>query len=319
MKSLVTGAAGFVGSALCRELSASGFSVRAAVRTASPPLPGIEQAVVGTIGPETDWREALDGIDAVVHLAARVHVMRDRSSDPLSAFRRVNVAATERLARTAAAQGVGRLVFVSSIKVNGESTSPGRAFSEQDSPAPADAYGQSKWEAEQMLRRIASEAGLESVILRPPLVYGPGVKANFLNLMTLIARGIPLPLGGIANRRSLLYLGNLTDAIRVCLSDDRAANRTFLLSDGEDLSTPDLIQRLAHALHRPSRLLPIPRWLLASGARLVRQTAAFERLTGSLVIDSSLIRQTLDWSPPCSVDQGLAETAQWFLTRNTRA
>lgn len=318
MRVLITGAAGFVGRALCRELSTSGFSVRAAVRTAAPPMSRIEQTVIGNISPGTDWAAALSGIDTVVHLAARVHVMRDRSRDPLSAFRLVNVTATERLAVTAASLGIRRLLFVSSIKVNGERTSPGRPYSENDRPEPADAYGQSKWEAEQMLQRVASDTGLEVVILRPPLIYGPGVKANFLNLMNLIARRIPLPLGAIANRRSLLYLGNLTDAIRACLSDARAANRTFLVSDGEDLSTPELIQRLAHALNRPARLLSLPPGLLARGAQVAGQTAAFERLTGSLTVDNSLIRHLLDWNPPYSVQQGLEETAQWFSTRNKR-
>lgn len=318
MKILVTGASGFVGRELCRTLCGQDMSVRAALRTATQDLPVSEQSIVGSIAPDTDWTQALAGVDAVVHLAARVHVMRDRAVDPSTEFRTMNVAATEHLARSAAACGVRRLVFMSSVKVNGETSLADSGLSESDPPAPADPYGRSKWEAELALQRIAATTSLEYVVLRPPLVYGPGVKANFLSLMRWIAGGVPLPLGAIRNHRSLVYVANLTDAIRVCLTDPRAANRTFMISDGEDLSTPELIRRLAGALQRPARIFPVPGAWLSVAARITGQTASLERLSGSLRVDSSGIRRTLDWLPPYSVDQGLRETAQWFAAQRAR-
>lgn len=307
-KTLVTGANGFVGRALVESLAVESIGTIGAVRA----HPAAGQVSVGDIGPYTDWGSVLRGCDGVVHLAARVHVMQDHSHDPLAAFRAVNVAGTLNLARQAAASGVHRFVFLSSVKVNGESTG-NRSFSETDIPVPEDAYGISKWEAEQGLWEIAEETGMEVIILRPPLIYGPGVKANFLKLMQLVDRGIPLPLASIDNRRSLIYLGNLVDAIKCCLTHPDAAGKTFLVSDGEDVSTPELVRRLAAAMGRPARLLPAPTQIMHGLAKLLGKQEAVNRLVGSLAVDSQCIRSALDWPPRYTLDQGLAETVNWYL------
>ncbi len=249
MKALVTGATGFVGMALCDRLAASGYGVVPAVRSKSG-LPN--EVVVGNLDASTDWLPALIGCDAVVHLAARVHVMGDTAQNPLALYLATNTEATLNLARQAAEAGVKRFVFISTIKVNGEGCDA--PYRETDVPAPEDAYAISKWEAEQGLQRIAADTGLEVVTLRPPLVYGPGVKANFLRLLRTVERGWPLPLGAIRNLRSLLYLGNFVDAIRVCAEHPAAAGQTFLLDDGEPVSTPELVRAVAHAMGRPARL-----------------------------------------------------------------
>ena len=312
---LVTGANGFIGRALCGVLAASGRRVRKAVRM---PVPGLPDAVVvGDIGPDTDWRTALEGVSGVVHLAARTHVLRETATDPLAAYRKINVSGTERLARSAAAGGIRRLVIVSSVKVSGERTEE-RPFTEDGAPRPEDAYGVSKWEAEQALSRIAAETGLEVVALRPPLVYGPGVKGNFLRLMNLVARGVPLPLGAVDNRRSLIYTGNLAGAIVKALDAPQAAGRTYLVSDGEDVSTPDLVRGLARALGVKPRLLSLPLSALDLGARLAGRRAEFVRLTSSLQVDSSRIRRELDWRPPFTLAQGLEPTAKWYPGRSSR-
>ena len=279
-------------------------------------MPGLPDAVaVGDIGPDTDWRTALEGVRGVVHLAARTHVLRETATDPLAAYRKINVSGTERLARSAAAGGVRRLVFVSSVKVNGERTEE-RPFTEDGAPRPEDAYGVSKWEAEQALFRIAAETGLEVVVLRPPLVYGPGVKGNFLRLMNLVARGVPLPLGAVDNRRSLVYTGNLAGAIIKALDAPQAAGRTYLVSDGEDVSTPDLVRGLARALGAKPRLLSLPLAALGLAATLAGKRAEVARLTGSLQVDSARIRRELDWRPSFALTQGLELTAKWYLGRS---
>jgi len=312
---LVTGANGFIGQALCEVLAASGRAVRKAVRIA---VPGLSDAVaVGDIGPDTDWRAVLHGMHSVVHLAARTHVLRENAADPLAEFRRINVGGTERLARSAAAQGVRRFVFLSSVKVNGESTTA-RSLTEDDAPRPEDAYGTSKLEAEQALSRIAAETGIEMVVLRPPLVYGPGVKGNFLRLMRLVARGTPLPLGTVNNRRSFIYTGNLAGAIVKALDAPQAAGRTYFVSDGEDVSTPDLVRGLARALGVKPRLLSLPLAALGLAATLAGKRAEFARLTGSLQVDGSRIRRELDWEPRYSLTQGLTETARWYWGRSGR-
>jgi nucleoside-diphosphate-sugar epimerase len=308
---LVTGAGGFVGGALCAALAASSRRVRRAVR-ANPP--GASGAVaVGELGPATDWRSALEGVQCVVHLAARTHVLRETVADPLAEYRRVNVDATLRLAEQAREAGARRLVFMSSIKVNGEATR--RPYTESDAPRPGDAYGVSKWEAEQALARAALASGLEIVVLRPPLLYGPQVRGNFLRLIELVARGTPLPLASIANRRSLLYVGNLADAVIAALDAPQAAGKTYLVSDGEDVSTPELVRALALALGVRPRLLPCPASVLHLASTLIGRRAEMRRLTGSLPVDSSAIRRELGWRPRYTLVRGLAETARWYHAR----
>lgn len=303
MKALITGATGFVGMALCDRLAASGYGVVPAVRSTSG-LPN--EVVVGDLDASTDWRPALAGCNAVVHLAARVHVMHDTASDPLALYRATNTDATLNLARQAAQAGVRRFAFVSTIKVNGEGRD--EAYRESDVPAPQDPYAISKWEAEQRLWKIAEETGLEVVILRPPLVYGPGVKANFLRLMQVVKKGWPLPLGAVRNRRSLLYLGNFVDAIRVCVEHPAAAGHTFLIDDGQPVSTPELVRAVARAMGRPARLLAVPVGVLAFAGALLGKRAAVARLAGSLYVDSSTIRSRLGWTPPYTMEAGLEAT-----------
>jgi UDP-N-acetyl-alpha-D-quinovosamine dehydrogenase len=303
MRVLITGPSGFIGSALSAELTSLGHEVIPAVRRAS----GLRSEVlVGDIGPNTDWTGALERVDAVVHLAARVHIMHDTATDPLQAFRDVNTVGTLSLAVQAAGANVKRLIYLSTIKVNGEgSFSP---YRETDVPSPRDPYAISKYEAEQGLLELAAKGGLEVVILRPPLVYGPGVGGNFRALMNAVRDGIPLPFGGVHNQRSLLFLGSLVDAIRVCLDHPAAANKTYVISDGEDISTPDLIRRLARAMNRPARLLPVPRVLLAMTGRLFGKHQAMTKLLGSLTVDNSAIARDLGWNPPYNLDDGLRIT-----------
>ncbi|MFZ2162810.1 MAG: SDR family oxidoreductase [Sideroxyarcus sp.] len=361
MNLLVTGANGFVGSALVAALHRREFFVRCVLRTNTKLGDCTEIAVVGDMGGQADWREALSNMNVVIHLAARVHVMRESATDPLEAFREVNVAGTENLARQAAAAGVKRLVFVSSIKVNGENTlSPnppdgtiGRTsnpltkaascqdigyshsakptkvadqaatcpasggggqnvFTETDIPRPQDPYGISKWEAEQVLHRVASETGLEIVIVRPPLVYGPGVKGNFVQMLKVLARGAPLPLASAHNLRSLVYVENLVDALLVCATHPAAAGQTYIVSDGEDVSTPELLCQLGTAMGRPARLFRCPPALLKLAGRLTGKADQVERLLGSLQVDSGRIRRELDWAPPYTLQQGLQATAEWY-------
>jgi nucleoside-diphosphate-sugar epimerase len=321
LRVLVTGANGFIGAALCRALVLQGHAVRGAVRTpesaSAMGKDSLEVVVVGNIDVKTEWSMALQGIDVVIHLAARVHVMREYADDPLLAFRSTNVGGTERLARSAAACGVKRLVYVSSIKVNGEGTADGQKYGESDLPAPQDAYGISKYEAEQALHRVAQETGLEIVVVRPPLVYGPGVRGNFLQMLKVLARGGALPLASIRNRRSLLYLGNLVDALVLCVTQPAAAGQTYLVSDGEDISTPELLRSLADAAGLPLRLFPCPATLLMWLARLAGKRAQAERLLGSLQVENGKIRRELNWKPPYTLQQGLQATAEWYRTSHT--
>jgi nucleoside-diphosphate-sugar epimerase len=293
------------------------LKVRAAARKPMHQADGAVECVsVGDIATSPDWGRALTDVDAVIHTAARVHMMRDWVADPLREFRRINVDATLRLARQAADAGVRRFVFVSSIKVNGDATSFERPFRSADPPNPLDSYGVSKWEAEQALRRLSQETGMEVVMVRPPLVYGPGVGANFLRLMRLVQAGAVLPLRSVCNARSLVYVGNLVSALLACVNEPRAAGETYLVRDGEDLSTPELITRIARAFGKRPRLLPMPMALLQLGGRLTRKEIEVDRLTGSLRVDSSHIRDTIGWTPPYSVDEGLAETVRWFESLN---
>ena len=313
---LVTGSTGFVGSALIRRLASKRRSsdVVVAVRQIDVSCPQRVRSVqVGELSSSTDWSLPLAGVSAVVHCAARVHVMTDKSSDPLSEYRSVNVEGSANLARQAVAAGVKRFVYLSSVKVNGEFTEPGQLFTADDVPAPEDLYGVSKYEAEQQLKQIAIETGMEVVIIRPPLVYGPGVKANFESMMRWVARGVPLPLAAVTeNRRSLVALDNLVDLIITCLNHPAAANQTFLVSDGEDLSTADLLKRVGVALGHPAYLFRMPPALLKLGATLVNKPGIYQRLCGSLQLDITKTRQLLDWTPPVSVDEGLRRAAENF-------
>jgi nucleoside-diphosphate-sugar epimerase len=315
LKILITGASGFVGQALCQQLLAAGYEVYGALRCASKLLP-VEVRQLGAVelGAAMDWAPALKNIECVIHLAARVHVMQDTATDPLAEFRRVNTAGTEHLARCAAASGVKRLVYVSSIKVNGEETLAGQKFSETDTPAPQDPYAISKWEAEQALHRVAQETGLEAVIVRPPLVYGPGVKGNFARMLNAVARRIPLPLASVRNQRSLVYVENLADALIACAIHPSAAGQTYLVCDGEDVSTPGLLRQLALGMGVPSRLLPCPPALLRLAGKLTGKGEQMERLLGSLQIDDGKIRRDLGWAPPHSLRQGLQATAEGWRT-----
>jgi len=381
MNILITGANGFIGKALCKRMLADGYQVRGAVRGQEKTEVGClrsdvgkeqksevrdqkngkrrtevgERVMVGDIGQETDWSEALDGIDTVVHLAARVHVMRESAADPLAAFRLVNVAGTERLAWQAAEAGVKRLVYLSSVKVNGERTGDrgqrsevrgqekaevgsqksevrgrrsevrGRecelkeVFSEKDVPCPQDPYAVSKWEAEQILAEISSATGMEIVIIRPPLVYGPNVRANFLRLLRWVNKGVPLPLGMVNNRRSLVSLDNLLDFLITCIEHPAAAGETFLVSDGEDLSTPALIRRIALSMNIPARLIPVPVCLLRLGGSLLGKKSEVDRLCGSLQVDIGKAKGVLGWKPPLSVDEGLGETVEVYLAEVRQA
>jgi nucleoside-diphosphate-sugar epimerase len=277
----------------------------------------VEPLVVGRVDDATHWTGALRDVDAVIHLAARVHVVKDTSADSLNQFRKVNVFGTLNLARQAAAAGVKRFVFVSSVKVNGESTPAGHAFTEADEPNPQDAYAVSKLEAEQGLREIAAQASMEVVIVRPPLVYGLGVKANFAALRRAVQRGWPLPLGAVRNQRSLMALDNLVDFIVTCTTHPQAANQTFLASDAHDLSTPELVSGLARAAGVPARLLPVPVWVLQAGATLLGKGDAVRRLCGNLQVDISKARELLGWVPPLSVDEGLRRAMVGALHEKT--
>lgn len=291
----------------------AGVDLRAAVRRDVSDLgKAVEQSRIDELGPNTNWGDTLQGVDVIVHAAARVHVMRDNEKDPLAAFRRTNVDGTMALASQAARAGVQRFVFISSIKVNGDGTPPECPYTSESYPRPVDPYGVSKLEAELALREVERQSGMEVVILRPPLVYGPGVKANFLSLMRLVDRGVPLPFGSIENRRSLLYIGNLVSAVEQCLTHERAAGRTYLLADRESVSTGDLVRIVAHGLGRPARLLPLPEPMLRFTGAMIGRRDMMNRLIGSLVVDCAPISFELGWTPPYSLEEGIESTARWY-------
>ncbi len=305
---LVTGATGFVGKALLQRLLTDDKLRRfvVGIRRGGQRWPAqVLPIETGDLNSSTDWTIALEGVSVVVHSAARVHVMRDTDADSLAAFRLVNVEGTLNLARQSAVAGVKRFLFISSVKVNGEATVAGQPFTEIGSDAPQDAYGQSKREAEQGLRQLSADTGMEVVIIRPPLVYGPGVKANFAALMRAVQRGWPLPLGAVHNQRSLVALDNLVDFIITCINHPHAANQTYLVSDGQDLSTTELVRGMSQAAGVPGRLLPVPVWALQAGATLLGKGDAVQRLCGNLQVDISKARSLLGWVPPVSVQEGL--------------
>jgi nucleoside-diphosphate-sugar epimerase len=306
---LVTGARGFVGTALVAELGRRGMPYRAVTRT---PRDGF--FCIGDMDPRTDWTAALDGVDAIIHLASRAHVMNETVPDPRAHLRSVNVDSTMNLAAQAVKAGVKRLVFISSIKVNGEATRPGRPFTAEDKPCPQNPYAQSKHDAEQGLFALARKPGsdFEVTVIRPPLVYGPGVKANFATMMDWVNRGIPLPLGSVNNKRSFVFVGNLVDLIILSAIHPEAAGQVFLVSDDEDISTTELFKKMAQALGRPSWMMPLPTPLLNFGAAMIGQRAITSRLTDSLQVDVTKTRELLGWAPRRSVCEGLQQTARSF-------
>lgn len=314
-KLLVTGASGFVGRAACTHFIRCGFQLQGIVRNVDQlhPLNSMQYVFIEDLGKQTTWADMMGGVDCVVHLAARVHVMKEESSLALSEFRRINVDATARLARQAAAAGVRRFIFMSTVKVNGEHTKHGERFTAEDDPRPEDAYGISKYEAEQLLKQIASETGMELVIIRPPLVYGPAVKANFKLMMRWLSLGIPMPLKGVKyNRRSFVALDNLLDLIVTCIHHPAAANQTFLVSDAEDMSTAELLNRLGQAMGRPTRLFYVPLSLLKLGLKLINKFEIYQRLCCSLQLDISKTQRLLGWTPPISMEEGLRRATESF-------
>ena len=314
MNLLITGASGFVGQALAGCALAAGQAVRPVLRPDAVArfrhLEACGQAVViPDLRTDTVWSQALLGVDAVVHAAARVHVMHETADDALAAFRAVNVDATAHLARQAMQAGVRRFVFISSVKVVGESSQPGSALTELSPPRPEDAYGQSKLDAELALTELTRGSDMELVIVRPPLVYGPGVKGNFASMLAWVRKGVPLPLGAVHNQRSLLALDNLVDFVLLCADRVRspnAAHQVFMLADGEDVSTTGLLQKVGRALQRPARLLPVPVALMRVGAALLGKRALADRLLGNLQVDTSKAHRFLGWTPPVSMDEQLA-------------
>ena len=312
MKVLVTGANGFVGTALVHRLIDEGWEVAGTFRNENASMGGAEVApfITGDINGKTDWSKVARDVDTVIHTAGRAHIMDDTAEDRLAAYRRVNVQGTENLARQAAEAGVRRFIFLSSVKVNGESRQV--AYKESDKPSPKDSYGISKMEAELALLKIAAESGMEIVTLRPPLVYGPQVKANFLRLLKIVNRGLPLPLGSIHNERSLVFVDNLVDAIVTCIRHPHAVGKTYLLRDEENVSTPILIHMLAKALGKSIKLFRCPPFVMDIAARLLGQRLALDRLLGSLTVDDSKIRHELAWRPPIKLNEGLKKTADWF-------
>jgi nucleoside-diphosphate-sugar epimerase len=307
---VLTGGSGFVGRAVATALHARGLRFTQTVRHDTCGDAAAHLVRAPALGPSGDWSAVLRGAQTVLHLAARAHVLHDPAVDPLAAYRSVNTAGTLRLAEQAAAAGVHRFVFVSTVKVHGETSLQGRPFNEAMTPAPQDPYAISKWEAERGLQAIAQRTGMELVVVRPPLVYGPGAKANFAALLRAVARGWPLPLAAIDNRRSLIGLDNLVDFLLLCLHHPAAANQCFLVSDGEDLATPELLRRLGLAIGRPARLWPLPAALLRAGAALLGRPAVAQRLCADLQVDIGHAHHVLGWTPPISVDEGLRRATQ---------
>jgi UDP-glucose 4-epimerase len=319
-KVLVTGANGFVGNVLCQQLVTEGFKVRGAYRTkttADSCPNNIEKVIVGEINSNTDWQEALQDVNIIIHLAARVHVMQETETDPLSAFEAVNTLGTLNLAEQAASSGIKRLIFLSTIKVNGDQTE--KVYSASDVVNPSDPYALSKWHAEQGLQAIRKKSGMEIVIIRPPLVYGPQVKGNFLRLIKLINKGLPIPLSSVKNKRSMVSIDNLCDLIKTCLVHAKADGEVFLVSDGHDLSTPELIRLISNALQKSARLLPFPVHWLYFFASLVHKRQEVERLCGSLLVEIKKNQEILNWQPPFTVSEGIRKTVTHHLSHHPQS
>lgn len=315
-KILLTGSTGFVGCALLSELQElPDFRVFSAVRSAVSPASD-DIVVVGNIDEATDYSSVLDGIKAVVHLAARAHIMCDEAIDPLAVYRKVNVEGTINLARQAAEAGIKRFIYISSVKVNGESTTKNPAYTECMSVKPEDAYGISKYEAEEGLKQVAADTGMEIVIIRPPLVYGKGVKANFLTLLRLSTMQLPLPFACIRNKRSMIYVGNLADFIIRCIDHPAAANQTFLVSDDDDVSLSRLFRLIRRSMGRRPWLVPVPVFLFKLAGKLLGRQAMVDRLVGDLQVDSSKARNLLGWVPPYTIEQGIAATVAGFKNKD---
>ncbi len=314
MKVLVTGGSGFIGRALIAHLNEAGHEIVTTSRDPDVILPGATLRQTGELGPQTDWREALRDIEAVVHLAARVHVMKEHAADPLGENRRINTEGTRKLAMDAAEAGVRHIIFLSTIKVNGEATQA-EPFRANNTPAPEAPYAVAKLEAEQALLDVAGKTGMRVNIIRPPLVYGPGVRGNFLSLLNLCNKGWPLPVGGIDNRRSLIYVGNLVDLIGHFLESSKALSYIYLCRDGEDVSTPQLFRATSKSMGKTPLILPTPAFLLSLAGKLFGKSAAISRLIESLAVDDGPTRDDLGWTPPFSMLQGLQKTADWFNNR----
>lgn len=303
---LLTGASGFVGAAVLKTGQQRGLNIRPVYRSPDSARGKPNAVLMSGLDDAADWSQALLNVDVVIHAAARAHVIRDELPNPLAEYRRINVGGTLNLARQAAAAGVRRFVFISSIKVNGEATEPGRPFDADNIPTPEDAYGQSKAEAEVQLKQVAQQTGMELVIIRPPLVYGPGVKGNFASLISWVRRGLPLPLGSLTqNRRSLVGLDNLVDLILVCTEHPKAVDQIFLICDGEDLSTADLLRKISKVLGQSPRLLWVPPVVIAFLSGLLGNKVISQRLLGSLQVDMSKTCELLDWQPPVTLEEGL--------------
>jgi nucleoside-diphosphate-sugar epimerase len=309
----VTGATGFVGGHLCGLLHSSGHEVIGTKRSSADSAGMVDYDLrsTGDVGGNVDWGPILEGVDYVVHLAARVHVMKDVEKDPLAAFRKVNVKGTETLLRHEGMRDVKRVIYVSTVKVYGDETREG-PFSSADDMSPSDPYATSKLEAEHLVEEIGACAGFETTIIRPPLVYGPGVGGNFVRLLGMVDKGIPLPLGLIKNSRSLVSVDNLCDLIRECLTNQSASGKQFLVSDNSDVSTPDLIRLIASTMSRPARLIPVPPAILRLAAKLVGRSAEASRLIGSLQVDIDEAMRVLNWKPPVSLADGIRSTVTWY-------
>lgn len=310
----VTGASGFIGRSLVARWRAQA-KLRPIVRNAAP---GTDFVAIGDIGPQTEWDAALDGIDAIVHCAGRAHILNESEANPLAVYRQVNRDGTLHLAHSAKKAGVRRIVFLSSIGVMGEQHREAPPFSASDTPAPRQDYALSKWEAEQGLAEIAEQSGLETVIVRPPLVYGPGAPANFDRLLRVVDSGLPLPLGRVRARRSFVGISNLSDMLWACVESPQANGQTFMVSDGEDLSTADLVRRIGHQMGKRPFLLPVPLWTLQLGGRLLGRTADVDRLLSPLRVSIDDTRETLGWSPRVSVDEEVSNCVAAFKSERRR-